>query len=122
VSRYEWRVIAEINAVRAQHGLAAVNQRGLLSGAAGRHATRLKRSGRLMHSSTGRLSRRAGSPIGEVVAWNSKRRAGARSIVRAWLNSPPHRSVLLDGSFRTVGVGASRGKRGLFVAADFAKR
>ena len=122
VSRFEWRVIAQINAVRAQHGLPAVGQRGMLSSAAGRHATRLRRRGQLMHSSTKRLSRRAGSPIGEVVAWNSKRRAGARSVVRSWLKSPPHRAVLLDGAYRTVGVGASRGRRGLFVTADFAKR
>ena len=122
VSRFEWRVIAEINAVRAQHGLPGVTHRGLLARAAGRHATRLKRSGRLMHSSTRSLARRAGSTVGEVVAWNSRRRAPAQWIVSGWMNSPPHRAVLLDRTYRTVGVGASRGRRGLFVTADFAKR
>ena len=122
VSRFEWRVISEINAVRGQHGLGGVQQRGMLSGAAARHSTRLRRSGRLYHSSTQRLARRAGGPVGEVIAWNSSRRASARSIVRQWMNSPPHRSVLLDGRFTTVGIGASKGRRGLFVTGDFARR
>jgi uncharacterized protein YkwD len=121
-SRFESRVIAEINAVRAQHGLAGVGHRGMLAGAAGRHASRLKRRGQLQHSSTQALARRTRGRVGEVIAWSSNRRASARSIVRKWMNSPPHRAVLLDGGYRRVGVGASRGRRGLFVTADFASR
>ena len=121
-SRFEQRVLSEINAVRAQHGLAGVGNRQLLSRAAGRHATRLKRRGKLQHSSTQALSRRAGGRVGEVIAWSSNRRASARSIVRGWMNSPPHRAVLLDGGFRRAGVGASRGRSGLYVTADFASR
>lgn len=113
-------MIAEINAVRAQQGLAGVGQRGMLAGAAGRHASRLKRRGQLQHSSTQTLARRARARVGEILAWSSNRRASARSIVRNWMNSPPHRAVLLDGGFRRVGVGASRGRRGLYVTADFA--
>ena len=122
MSRFEWRVSAEINAIRAQHGLPAVTHRGLLSGAAGRHAARLRRSGRLVHSSTSRLARRAGSPVGEVIAWSSRRRTSARSIVRRWMQSPGHRAVLLDGRFRRIGVGASRGRGGLFVTAALSGR
>jgi uncharacterized protein YkwD len=121
-SRHESRILNEINAVRAQHGLAGVGHRGMLAGAASRHSSRLKRRGQLQHSSTKALARRAGARVGEVIAWSSNRRASARSIVRNWMNSPPHRAVLLDGSFRRVGVGASRGRRGLFVTADFASR
>jgi uncharacterized protein YkwD len=121
-SRFESRVIAEINAVRAQNGLAAVGQNGRLAGAAGRHASRLKRRGQLKHSSNRALARIAGGRAGEVLGWSSNRRASARSIVNGWMSSPPHRAVLLDGGFRGVGVGASRGRRGLFVTADFGSR
>jgi uncharacterized protein YkwD len=33
-------------------------------------------------------------------------RDDARLIVRLWMNSPPHRAVLLDARFRRMGVGA----------------
>jgi len=42
--------------------------------------------------------------VGEVLAWGVGPRGSARATVRAWLRSPPHRAVVLDRSFRDVGV------------------
>ncbi len=126
--RFERALLRHVNAVRAQHGLPGVRSRGRLAAVASRHSGELLRTGRLSHvaldgrSATQRLSRVARGPVGEVIAWSSRRRTPSRSIVRQWLHSASHRAVLLDGRFRRVGIGARRGRRGLVVTADFARR
>ena len=55
--------------------------------------------------------------VGENIAWT--RGCSAQKIVNMWLNSAPHRHVMLSGSFRRIGVG-KRGARKCFVTADFA--
>jgi uncharacterized protein YkwD len=127
-SRFESAVMREINAVRAQSGLRSVRHRGRLASAASRHSGELLRTGRLSHvaldgrTATQRLRSFSRGPVGEVIAWSSQRRVSSRSIVHQWMNSPSHRAVLLDGRFGRVGIGARRGRRGLFVTADFARR
>jgi uncharacterized protein YkwD len=126
--RFERALLQQINAVRAQHGLRAVRHRGRLAAVASRHSGEMMRTGRLSHvaldgrSATQRLRRFTRGPVGEVIAWSSRRRTSSRSIVHQWLNSPSHRAVLLEGRFRRVGIGARRGHRGLIVTADFARR
>ena len=128
VDRFEWALIAEVNAARAQHGLGQVLHGDRLASVADRHSRELLRTGRLSHvaldgrSAARRLAPITRGPVGEVIAWTSRRRASARSVVRQWLNSPSHRTVLLDGRFNQVGIGARRGRRGLMVTADFARR
>ena len=40
---------------------------------------------------------------GENLAWGRGDRGTAREIMRAWLNSPPHRETMLRGSFDDAG-------------------
>ena len=47
--------------------------------------------------------------VGENLAWGSGSHATARSIVRAWMNSPGHRANILNGRFREIGIGITRG-------------
>ena len=46
-----------------------------------------------------------------------------RAIVRAWLNSPSHRAVMLDPAYRRIGVCGKKGRMGrasaFLVTADF---
>ena len=62
--------------------------------------------------------------IGETIAMTS--RCSASKVVRMWLNSPPHRAVLLSGDFRRIGLGRRKGSLGAgpacVVTADFASR
>lgn len=46
---------------------------------------------------------------GENIAWGEGGRGSARSIVKAWMNSPGHRANILDRSFEHIGVGLSWG-------------
>ena len=62
--------------------------------------------------------------VGETIAWRS--RCSARGFVRMWLNSAPHRAVLLSRGFRRIGVGRRKGRlgstRACMVTADFGSR
>jgi uncharacterized protein YkwD len=55
--------------------------------------------------------------VGENLAWMDG--CNATAVVNMWLNSAPHRKIMLSRSFRRIGVGRS-GSRKCFVTADFA--
>ena len=61
---------------------------------------------------------------GENVAWGSGRLGAPGEIVKAWMNSPPHRAILLTGAFEDVGIGFQAGtpKHGGIYTADFGMR
>jgi uncharacterized protein YkwD len=46
-----------------------------------------------------------GRASGEALAWGCGTLANAAATVRAWLNSPPHRAILLSGTYRRAGIG-----------------
>jgi uncharacterized protein YkwD len=41
------------------------------------------------------------------IGWGTNARATPAAIVTAWMNSPPHREIMLTDEFRDVGVGVS---------------
>jgi uncharacterized protein YkwD len=47
--------------------------------------------------------------VGEDLEWGEGRMGTPKAIVRGWMRSPEHRSVLLSRRFRQVGVGATLG-------------
>jgi uncharacterized protein YkwD len=52
---------------------------------------------------------------GENLAWGNRITGSARDILKAWLNSPPHREAMLTGAYDDMGLGL---KRGNFSGAD----
>jgi uncharacterized protein YkwD len=54
----------------------------------------------------GYASTASGYTIGENIAWASSPIASPRSIVRMWMNSPPHRKNILTRDFRDQAIGA----------------
>jgi hypothetical protein len=46
---------------------------------------------------------------GENIAWGTGDLSTPRSIVQAWMNSPPHRENILDRTFRDIGLGVAVG-------------
>jgi uncharacterized protein YkwD len=121
--RVERSIANIVNLVRWQHGVRPLRIDGRLARAAISHSSAMQRSGVLTHYPS--LSARipfvahASSVIGETLAWMPRgtRRLAVR-VVRAWMQSPPHRAALLDGRFRSIGVGRRGGRRGTFVTAD----
>ena len=47
--------------------------------------------------------------VGETLAWGTGSRATPAAIVAAWLDSPPHRRVLLSAAYRDLGIGVTTG-------------
>jgi uncharacterized protein YkwD len=110
-------MLCAINAERARHGLRALPADRRVQRAAGRHARDMVRRHYFAHKRAGgpslgsRLTR-AGSHFrgaGEAIAYGCGGLGTPLSTLRMWLNSPPHRAILLDPSWRNAGVGVRRG-------------
>lgn len=110
---HEQALIADVNALRAQNGLAAYGAEPTLSTVARRHSCDLAAHGLISHtSSDGRtLQERLGSDAGRWL-WPSESIAAgtdvAAQVIALWLDEPPdgwHRRNLLDAEQEVVGVG-----------------
>jgi uncharacterized protein YkwD len=115
----EAKIIRALNVARASHGLPRLRSTSALGRAADAHSRAMRRSNTMGHGDYTRRIRRyvRSRKVGENVAWTSG--CDAAAIVNMWLNSAPHRKVMLSKSFRRIGVGRS-GSRKCFVTADFA--
>jgi uncharacterized protein YkwD len=103
-----------VNHARASAGRSPFRSERHLGRAASRHAADMGRRGYFAHvSPTGKSplsrARSAGwrGGVGEVIAWGCGTLASPRAILRAWLNSPPHRAIIL-GAGHAAGVGVKR--------------
>jgi uncharacterized protein YkwD len=123
ISRAEARraIVCVINNKRQAHGVPSVKVTKPLQKAGGRHSRAMLASNCFDHQCGGEppLTSRVHSTsylpcncswgLGENIAWGRKSRGSPAKIVDAWMNSPPHRSTLLSGSFRHVGIGVKWG-------------
>src|SRR5947209_8271785 len=127
--RLDRAIVREINVARARSGLRPVRLTSRLRRLARHHTLDMLRRDSFSHDGDGttfaqRIHARVHyRKVGETLAL-MPRHAGAVSIVRAWLRSPPHRAVLLDASYSRVGVAGVTGRMGAgsayLVTADFA--
>jgi uncharacterized protein YkwD len=124
----EHLLLAQINYVRAAHGLHRLAYDPTLARAAEAHSVDMARRDYFAH---GRFALRMlrfkvrGPFVGENLAWGTGGFGTASGIVRAWLASPEHRANLLRPGYRRIGLGELRatflGARGAkIVTADFA--
>lgn len=114
-------LLCVIGAERGARGLAAVRESSQLTLAAQRHADDMVARAFFAHVTpggttlaervlaTGYINNRRTWALGEAIAWAQDPLDTATQLVRAWLNSPPHRAILLDRSFRDVGIGLTPG-------------
>jgi len=113
----EAAVRCEINAIRVQSGLRPMGTTRPLRVAAVRHSRDMVRRHYFAHvSPSGQTvsdrARRAGyggERLGENIGWGSGSLATPSAIVHAWMNSPPHRRIILTPDFRDAGVGIAHG-------------
>jgi uncharacterized protein YkwD len=117
----EASIIRALNDARSNYGLPKLRTSRGLARAADAHSKTMRRTNRVGHGDYSKRVRRyvRTRKVGENLAWMSGCNAGA--IVNMWMNSAPHRKVMLSKSFRRIGVGRS-GSRKCFVTADFASR
>jgi|SRR3954447_8715623 uncharacterized protein YkwD len=130
-STAEIAIVREINRVRRAHHLRPVKLTAPLAQVARRHSSLMLKHDALTHSSFDGSSfstrlQRAGKrrTYGETLAWAPEGSGvTARVLLRLWLNSAPHRRVIMNGKLRRVGVGRVYGtlsrQRGNAITADF---
>ena len=112
-------VARELNRVRAYRGLKPLRTSPSLRTAARVHTRSMLDAGFFGHESpdgtsfSDRIRRYYSSrgwqtwSVGEtLVATEGERSTSAAAVVSAWLDSPPHRQIILSPSFREIGVGA----------------
>jgi uncharacterized protein YkwD len=118
--RTEAAILRVMNRVRAQNHLPKLHANGALARAADAHSAAMLRSGNFSHGAVSSRLRRYthARSFGETLAWYSSCDGGA--IVNMWLNSAPHRAILLSRTFHRVGVGKRSAPAKCMVTADFA--
>jgi uncharacterized protein YkwD len=127
---FEREVIDGINAARGQQGLPPVRAHRGLSRAADTHSRDMLRADFFDHASSDGTSfdqrvRRftRARMVGETIAALRRRQGGAGTVVQMWLESPPHRAIVLEPRFRRVGIARRFGTLGAapnaVVTADF---
>jgi uncharacterized protein YkwD len=134
-------VVCLINKKRRSHGRPALSTNSRLTDAAQNHSEYMESHHCFSHQCSGERSLSSRLSVvgyltggllswlyGENIAWGERRLATPRSIVNAWMNSAGHRAIILNGSYRDVGVGVVWGTpsnpkaRGGIYTADFGYR
>jgi uncharacterized protein YkwD len=115
-NEYENRVVARINRARAHAGLKRIRVfQSCLDGHAERWSRHLAQSGRLVHRDQQQVLADCNLHwTGETLA----RGAGnlsPRVLVRAWMNSPEHKAVLMKPRAKLAGVAIRRDAQGRVV-------
>ena len=124
-----------LNRARGLRGLRPLRGNGRLGAAAGAHARDMVARGFFDHVSpegTTPESRARGAGYGgphmsaaETICWGAGAESTPAAIVRMWLASDGHRDIVLEPSFREVGIGVAPGggpDGGATVAAAFGTR
>jgi uncharacterized protein YkwD len=125
-------IVADINIVRKEHGLVKLLPTKSLRKMAKIHDRDMLATGVVSHNGEGttflgRVHRHVRfRGVGEAIAWSTGS-VSAWTVVKMWMNSPPHRAELLNPTYQRIGVGSASGQlgrygRGVVVTADLATR
>jgi uncharacterized protein YkwD len=110
-----------VNVQRAAHGLKPLKPSRQLRTAAQAHGADMVAHRFFAHVSpfsgavtdrarrAGYMSGASGWSLGEDIAWGEGELSTPEAIVTAWMNSPPHRAVILHRGFHDVGIGVATG-------------
>lgn len=110
-----------VNIEREKHGLRALRSNGRLNAAADQHSADMVARSYFAHVTpegasvtdrvrqTGYLGGSDDWALGEDIGWGTGSLSTPSAIFRAFMNSPPHRRVILDRDFRQIGVGVAQG-------------
>ena len=117
MSALEQGVLADINALRRQHGLAPLRLSSRLTAAARQHSAEMAARGYFSHDSANGSSfdRRIARyypirgahywSVGENLLWSSPD-VDAGGALNMWWNSPEHRRNMLTARWREIGLSA----------------
>ncbi|HWK25639.1 MAG TPA: CAP domain-containing protein [Solirubrobacter sp.] len=110
-----------VNVERTSRGVPATRHNGDLTRAAKSHTRDMIRRSYFAHTSpagsdlSDRIRRAGyGAPgdgwrAGENLGWGTGAKATPDALVDAWLDSPPHRRIMLSRTYKELGVGVATG-------------
>ena len=110
-----------VNVERAKHGLRGLSSNARLNAAADAHSADMVARQYFAHVTpeggtvtdrvrqTGYLGGSNDWALGEDIGWGTSTLSTPDAIFHAFMNSPPHRRVILDRDFRQIGVGVAPG-------------
>jgi uncharacterized protein YkwD len=133
LSPMEWSVLRNVNWVRSRFGLRPLWPDGHLTAAAEAHTHDMANHFYYAHDSLNggawwaRIrhyirAQEVAETLNYIVGPRSRRREPG-TIVRSWMNSPPHRAILLSRGLRRIGIarqGTRRPGWPAFYTADYA--
>jgi uncharacterized protein YkwD len=139
LGQIERATLCLINVQRRAQGLPSLRPDRLLRLAALRHSRDMVARHYFAHTSrggstlvtrirqTGYFAQSRFWRAGENLAWSAGPKSNPASIVRAWMNSPPHRHNILTRGYRDIGIGVVPGgprarARGTTYTTDFGYR
>jgi uncharacterized protein YkwD len=102
-------MLQKVNAYRSAHGVGKVHFSRSLQRSATSYSRHMLRSGYFGHASRIHASRRYRT-LGEIIELHRGMHAKVRTAFRAWVHSPPHRSVMLMRQFKFAGAGFASGR------------
>jgi uncharacterized protein YkwD len=102
-------MLQKINAFRSSNGVPPVHLSRSLEHSASAYSRHMMRTGYFGHAARIHASRRF-SMLGEIIELQRGPRPGVGVAFRSWLNSPPHRSVILMSQFKFAGAGFVSGR------------
>jgi uncharacterized protein YkwD len=111
----EAQVVVLFNQQRVSHGLQPLTADARLARAAEEHSADMLRHGYFAHDDArgtwdARIRRYARrSEVGEILSFGSGEWATPAGMVKTWMQSPEHRSVILTPALRRVGLGVATG-------------
>jgi uncharacterized protein YkwD len=98
-----------VNWVRSQNGLPALHYSRSLAHSAKCYSNTMMHRGYFGHDSRIHASRRFRT-LGEILEYRRGMKPHVRATLKDWMNSPPHRAVIMNGSFKYAGAGFARGR------------
>ena len=137
----EVSVTCLINERRSDNGIGRVRDNVRLRNAAVGHSQSMVSQGFFSHTSlngrtfvdriesTGYMRGARSWLVGENLVWGTGELSTPANLVKAWMDSPPHRANLLRGRFKELGVGVQRGtpnnageQNGVVVSSEYGFR
>lgn len=103
------RIVDRINVARGAHGLSPLRPSATLARSSERFADHLMGAQLFGHAPRIQASSRF-RVLGEVLALHRGRAGRPGATVRRWLQSPPHRALILGSSFGLAGGATGRGR------------
>jgi uncharacterized protein YkwD len=107
----ERHAIDKLNEIRGANGLPALRPSVLLHESADRYAHHMIDADYFGHGPRIAVASRFGH-AGETLALDSGWSIKPGATIGQWMNSAPHRAVLLSSAFRWIGIGMARGRIG----------